>query len=315
MDLLSEFLTKFRIDGSSIGSFLFSDPWGLEMAGGAFLYVVTQGDCLLLVPGSSPQKLEVGDSVLSLGGARVVLASRPDAEILGIKDLWRRTRSPKTPKDGYHRPIRLCWGGGGRDCRLFTLVAAVPADATAQAILRALPDVIVQKRTDTDLLSWISRIDGFGMAESMEERPGFIALATALSRFILMSLVRAFVLTSSLSTLDLIRSPGTEGIARSLKAIRMRPLDSWSVKRLAREAGMSRTCFCDAFRRIVGHTPMTFVRNQRMETAAVLLAEGGQSVAEIGVQLGYASEKAFRGAFVRSRGVSPSAYRRAVRAG
>ena len=64
-----------------------------------------------------------------------------------------------------------------------------------------------------------------------------------------------------------------------------------------------------------GVTFSSLVMEVRLEMATELLAEDKRSVGEIACKLGYASAASFARAFRRSRGVSPSDFRRGLQAG
>jgi AraC-like DNA-binding protein len=81
------------------------------------------------------------------------------------------------------------------------------------------------------------------------------------------------------------------------------------IDRLARAAGLSRAHFVRLFARSVGEAPSTYVFRLRLERAARLLAATDAPVAAIARDTGFASGNYFAKAFLRARGVTPSAYR------
>src|SRR5262249_57818387 len=84
----------------------------------------------------------------------------------------------------------------------------------------------------------------------------------------------------------------------------------WTLEELAREVGLSRSSLADRFLHLVGHPPMQYLAQWRMQVAAGLLTNGGTSLAEIAAQVGYASEAAFSRAFKKIVGEPPAAWRR-----
>ncbi|RJP71947.1 MAG: AraC family transcriptional regulator [Comamonadaceae bacterium] len=88
-----------------------------------------------------------------------------------------------------------------------------------------------------------------------------------------------------------------------------RPGHDWTLARLAQQAGLSRTVFSERFLTQVGETPMGYLRAWRMHCARELLA-AQRPVGVVGGRLGYASERAFREAFKRLAGTTPTAYAR-----
>ena len=102
-------------------------------------------------------------------------------------------------------------------------------------------------------------------------------------------------------------------ITRALTLIDAAPGETWSLGRLAREVGMSRSTFADKFSRLTGRPPMEVVADARMRAAATLLEGGEANVEDIAARVGYRSEAAFSRRFQRHFGVTPGRYRRDVR--
>jgi Transcriptional regulator containing an amidase domain and an AraC-type DNA-binding HTH domain len=82
-----------------------------------------------------------------------------------------------------------------------------------------------------------------------------------------------------------------------------------SVETLAAHVHLSRRQFGRAFKTAFGATPADYVESLRLSEAIRRLPMSRQSVDSIAASIGYASPDAFRHAFERRYGVSPSAYR------
>jgi AraC-like DNA-binding protein len=79
---------------------------------------------------------------------------------------------------------------------------------------------------------------------------------------------------------------------------------------IARYAGLSRPHFYRLFRHQTGLTPNLFLNTLRMERAIEALTETSESVADIGFNLGFASQSSFSRFFATNVGMAPSDYRR-----
>jgi len=79
---------------------------------------------------------------------------------------------------------------------------------------------------------------------------------------------------------------------------------------IAREAGLSRPHFYRIFKSQTGLTPNLFLNTLRMEKAIESLTETEESVADIGFNLGFASQSSFSRFFAANVGMAPSDYRR-----
>ena len=88
------------------------------------------------------------------------------------------------------------------------------------------------------------------------------------------------------------------------------PLD---VAQIARTARLSQAHFSREFRRAFGETPHQYLLTRRLERAAALLRNTDRSVADICFTVGLRSVGSFTTSFGRIYGLSPTAYRRAIR--
>jgi AraC-like DNA-binding protein len=94
---------------------------------------------------------------------------------------------------------------------------------------------------------------------------------------------------------------------RVLKAIHAEPGREWTVELLATVGIMSRSVFAKRFRRAVGRTPASYVRQVRMDVAKRMLS-AGSTVSETSRELGYTSDEGFSRAFRRHTGSPPSVW-------
>jgi AraC-like DNA-binding protein len=105
-----------------------------------------------------------------------------------------------------------------------------------------------------------------------------------------------------------------ERIAPAMRAMHANPESPWHLDELARSASMSRTAFAAHFKAVAGLPPLTYLHHWRIRLAQRALRDGNETIAAIGVSLGYSSESAFSNAFKRTVGVAPGRYRLTCRA-
>ena len=86
----------------------------------------------------------------------------------------------------------------------------------------------------------------------------------------------------------------------------------WSLERLAKEIGVSRTVLAVRFRTLVGASPIAYLTRWRMLQAARLIRESSAAMAEVAEKVGYTSEAAFAKAFKRTLGRTPGEVRRSA---
>ena len=97
-------------------------------------------------------------------------------------------------------------------------------------------------------------------------------------------------------------------VGQALAALHGAPAEPWTVDRLARAAGLSRSVLADRFTALVGQPPMQYLAMWRMQLASRLLLDGAQ-VAAAASAVGYESEAAFSRAFKKLVGESPGTWR------
>jgi AraC-like DNA-binding protein len=85
-----------------------------------------------------------------------------------------------------------------------------------------------------------------------------------------------------------------------------RPLN---VPVMARAALMSPSLFARRFREAYGETPYGYLQTRRLERAMSLLRQGGMSVTDVCMAVGFTSLGAFSSTFSRIVGEPPSAYK------
>ncbi len=99
-------------------------------------------------------------------------------------------------------------------------------------------------------------------------------------------------------------------LKRALLGIHRDYAQAWTLERVARSAGMSRSRFAAAFSAMIGLPPRAYLTRVRMDRAQEFLARPEVSLADIGARVGYRSEAAFTTAFKRQCGSSPGEYRK-----
>ena len=83
-----------------------------------------------------------------------------------------------------------------------------------------------------------------------------------------------------------------------------------TVKRLTAEFGVSDTYLQNSFRGVYGMPVISFIRAQKMQSAAQVLIHTSKSVDAIAEEFGYENESKFSAAFKRIMGDTPSVFRK-----
>lgn len=96
------------------------------------------------------------------------------------------------------------------------------------------------------------------------------------------------------------------GILRSLGYIRENFTTPLSISGLAQQAGMSVPSYHAHFRRLLGSSPIQYIKSMRLHEARLLLARHGQTIAEVANAVGYVSASQFSREFKRHFGRTAS---------
>lgn len=104
-------------------------------------------------------------------------------------------------------------------------------------------------------------------------------------------------------------------LLRAILAMVDNPAESFTVDRLAKAAGMSRSSFADHFQNTFGTTPIEFLKKLRLRHAARLLERSDLPVEAIARSIGYESRTYFSRAFRAEFGASPRTFRAHRRSG
>lgn len=102
---------------------------------------------------------------------------------------------------------------------------------------------------------------------------------------------------------------GWESLERALFLLERDLENPPTLEMLAQEVGCGPFHLSRLFGRLTGKTMPEFLRQKRMERAALMLRTTRQSVSEIALAVGYESFSAFTRAFVREVGTTPTSYR------
>ena len=82
----------------------------------------------------------------------------------------------------------------------------------------------------------------------------------------------------------------------------------FNVDNLCQEMGMSRSSLYSKIKALTNHSPSEFVRQIRIQEAAILLKSKKYTVAEVSDLMGYSDPKYFTDIFKKHYGITPSAY-------
>ncbi len=295
--LLNCLLQSIDLKIHTVQATSFPDPWDAHISDQqACFYVVVNGCCSLQLEGiENPFVLNRGDMAVLLHHRAHSLASVGSGNS-GISFVTTRPgSSPRTnpSKDTLIRGVFHC------------------GDNDVVALLQDMPPVILANSGNEDLIPWILGTARMIVHESCSGRPGAQAVVNDLVHLMFAQRIRT---PADLESSD---QPGMQEFFRhpqiglALYQMQMRLQEHWSVTKLARACGMSRSAFAYEFKNVVDISPMAYLFELRMRMACRLLQDPDIKIREVCEKVGYKSQPSFAQAFIGRTGIPPGAYRKA----
>jgi AraC-like DNA-binding protein len=148
------------------------------------------------------------------------------------------------------------------------------------------------------------------MAELRDPQPGGALIIEHLAQMMLVQALRLHLATGTGTGTGWLFALADRHMSRALTAMHDAPAQRWTLQKLAKYAGMSRSSFALRFKAKVGTSPMDYLANWRMALAGDRLENSRDPISVIAPSLGYESEAAFSTAFKRIMGCAPRQYGR-----
>lgn len=131
-----------------------------------------------------------------------------------------------------------------------------------------------------------------------------------IAEIMLINITRSATMYGNTATYQSNILPLGMNILKVFQSFLQNPYRDWTVKELAKIAGMSRTSFSEEFRLITGRTPIHTLSRIRLTMISRSLLLEKMSIEEAADQAGYSSAAAFVRAFQREFGLTPAKWRR-----
>jgi AraC-like DNA-binding protein len=303
MDALSEVLRLARFSASVTLDATAQEPWCVSVPASEGItraHLVVEGSC----------RLRSANGEAELGPGEFLFLPRGDAHLIGSPleaDAVTFGSLVRTPVAGELNPVRV--GGRGRATRWISLALACEAHL-AQPLLSALPPMVRVDLADAPAIQWLR--DSLGLVLSSSDAP---FLGAGASRSLLAQLLFVEALARYVQSLP----PGGKGwlaglndryVGRALALVHGRPGEAWTVEKLGRLVGLSRSSLAERFSEVMGEPIFAFLTRWRLQLAAESLLTSARSVETIARAAGYESASAFSHAFKRAFGKPPTAWRR-----
>ena len=318
-DTLSEVLRAVRLRSAVFFDVEASSPWVAEAPPSSEIahsvmpgfehvieyHFVASGSCWAspINVSAPPIRVVAGDVVAFPHGDAHVLSSEPGMR--GKPNL----SDYRAPKNASELPFLLNSGGGGMDRTQF-ICGFLGCDLYPfNPLIESLPRMLHAPGTDLSRGRWWEELMRFALRETVEKRAGAGGILAKIGEVMFVELLRYYVETIPKENTGLLRGVQDRQISRALNSIHQQPAYSWTLERLAKNVGMSRSSFSERFTDLVGMSPMHYIQNWRLQVAASRLLDQHTKISRIAEEVGYESEAAFTRAFKKSTGLPPAAWR------
>jgi len=314
--VLSDVLRAVRLTGAVYFDFELTSPWVAEapasreiaatvMPGAQRVieyHLIARGACWGHEIGQPPIRLNEGDLILFPQGDAHILSSAPGMRATPDLSMFAR---PTTPL-----PIMYEIGGSGTE-RARVICCFLGCDERPfNPLLAALPTVIHLPAAGHEASTgWLASLVNIAVRESGSARAGSENVLARLSELMFVEAVRRYIEALPAAETGWLAGVRDPVVGQALAALHGSPTEAWTVERLARLVGVSRSVLAERFTDMVGQPPIQYLAMWRMQLASRLLAEGGQ-VAAVAAGVGYESEAAFSRAFKKLVGQAPGTWRR-----
>ncbi|WP_344263196.1 AraC family transcriptional regulator [Actinomadura napierensis] len=314
MDVLSDLLHRARARNTLVRQLIQRPPWSVTFADAAPLTVVAVlgGGASVRLDDldASPARLAAGDIALIGATGRCTIADSPSTPPEVVIREGRKYRvGGGEPVDGTSWNLAPRTYGDGRPGGTTMLRGVCELHGeVGDRLLAMLPPLAVvpagpRTRPALELLA----------AEVAREEPGQDAVLHRLLDLVVVVALRAWCAGPGPVLPAWYRALSDPAIGEALRLLHEDPARRWTVAALAAEVGMSRAAFAACFAALVGEPPLTYLTGWRMTLAADLLSDTDATVAAVAREVGYEDAFAFSVAFKRTRGTSPSLWRREAR--
>jgi AraC-like DNA-binding protein len=315
-DVLSDVLRAVRLTGAVYFDFELSSPWVVEappsreivgkvMPGAQRVieyHLIARGTGWGHAIGHEPVRLQEGDLIIFPQGDAHVLSSAPGMRTSPDMEPFARASTPL--------PMFYELGGGGPERARIVCCFLGCDERPFNPLLTALPAVLhLSAEGPNATTGWLGTLLSIAAKESGSGRAGGENVLGRLSELMFVETIRHYLETLPPAETGWLAGLRDPMVGQALAVLHREPRELWTVERLARVVGLSRSVLAERFTVMIGQPPMQYLALWRMQLASRLLLEG-RPVASVASAVGYESEAAFSRAFKKLVGRPPATWRR-----
>jgi AraC-like DNA-binding protein len=319
MDVLSEVLKVVKLQGALFYNGEFSAPWSVQATHSPTLarYVAPGAEHVmmyhLVTEGRASVRMENGECVHLVEGD-LVMIPHGNPHIVENGSPTKTIDNSKQVADVLAQGLKVCRiGGGGEITKLICgYMACEPR--LSRVFLSGLPPVFKVSIRNDAAGRWLENSIRFSVNEADSTRAGVEAMLAKLSEVLFVETLRAYIAQLSPEQTGWLAGARDAEVGKALALMHRKPSSPWTIARLAKEAGVSRSVLAERFRHYLNEPPMAYLTRWRLQLGAQMLTSTSYSVAQIASEVGYESEAAFNRAFKREFAAPPARFRAKAKA-
>ena len=295
-NLVEDILQSVKFKSAVYFKHGFCKPWGMDVGQSAYaqFHLVAGGHCILQLK-DGLHELEKGDIVIFPKGSphqikdSLTTTCSPGKAL--VADILQNGPQVKNTKADAH----LICGHYEIDY------------SYSHPILDELPEQLIIKSSEYGRFAAMHTYFEMIVEEMSARKPAYETVSLRLAEVLFIAAIRYYYLQQSKEKLNIFKDVL---IFEALNLIHQAPESTWSIEKLCRQVGISRTLFINRFKDAVGLTPMKYVKHWRLLKAKELLKSTDLSLVQIGEQIGFDSETSFHRAFKQEYDLTPGKFRK-----
>jgi AraC-like DNA-binding protein len=248
--------------------------------------------------------LTAGELVVFPHGDPHILANGVPTKMIDIRDELARMAASGTRLSRF--------GGGGEISRVVSGYLACEQELS-RVFLSGLPPLFKVNLGNQTSGRWVQDSISFLANELDRSRLGTGTVLAKLSEVLFVETLRAYIAQRPEEHKGWLAGARDSEVAKTLALMHRSPEYPWTLAKLAKEVGTSRTVLAQRFRHYFCEPPIVYLTRWRLRLGAEMLYSTNHTVAQIAAQVGYESEASFNRAFKRQFEVPPARYRSQLR--
>jgi AraC family transcriptional regulator, alkane utilization regulator len=303
MDALSEVLRLARFNAGVTLDATARAPWCVTVSASASMaraHVVIEGECTVKSSAGGEVALKSGELAFLPGGDAHLIGDPLDADARPLSALV------KAPVAGEMPPVAI--GRNGRATRWISIWTTWERHLAAP-LMAALPPVVKVDLSNASALYWLTDALGLTLSASAAPPVGAAAERARLAELVVIEALSRHVYWLPPGGTGWLAALNDRYVGRALALVHGRPSEPWTVEKLGRQVGLSRSALADHFSAVMGEPIFAYLTRWRLQLAAEFLLATRRPIAAIAHEAGYESAGAFSSAFKRVFGKPPTVWR------